>query len=99
MCATYNYGTFEIALHTILGATPVFRAGFGQGSGPIFVDNTACVGTEAELLFCRANEVGVHNCDHSEDAGAICAPLIVPPSKTLLAYSCIQCRYTDNFVD
>ena len=45
------------------------------------MDNTACAGTEAELLLCAANEVGVHNCDHTEDAGAICAPLIIPPSE------------------
>lgn len=87
MCTTYNYDTFKIVLCINLGAIPVFRAGFGQGSGPIFVDNTRCRGTEAELLLCSANEVGVHNCDHTEDAGAICAPLISPPSEISLAYS------------
>ena len=72
---------FCVQLHTHIGAIPVFRAGFGQGSGPIFVDNTACTGTESELLYCTANAIGVHNCVHAEDAGAICAPLITPPSE------------------
>ena len=35
-----------------------------------------CNGTETTLLDCLASEdyvhVGVHNCDHSEDAGVSC---------------------------
>ena len=32
-----------------------------------------CAGTEDRLIECRNNGLGVHNCDHSEDAGVICA--------------------------
>ena len=45
-------------------------AQFGQGTGPIFLDDVGCVGNESRLVDCRftAN----HNCDHSQDAGAGC---------------------------
>ena len=32
----------------------------------------ACLGTEESLYQCSANEIGSHNCAHSEDAGVIC---------------------------
>ena len=48
-------------------------ATFGQGTGPILLDNLMCVGTETRLFDCPHNGVGIHNCAHSEDAGAVCS--------------------------
>ena len=48
------------------------HAGFGQGTGQIWLDNVACTGSEARLINCRANAIGTHNCAHSEDAGVRC---------------------------
>lgn len=45
---------------------------FGQSSGPIWLDQLACTGTEASLCECPGNSVGVHDCSHFEDAGAVC---------------------------
>jgi deleted-in-malignant-brain-tumors protein 1 len=45
---------------------------YGQGFGNIWLDNLRCASTENSLFDCPANAVGVHNCDHSEDAGALC---------------------------
>ncbi|NP_999762.1 scavenger receptor cysteine-rich protein type 12 precursor [Strongylocentrotus purpuratus] len=44
---------------------------FGQGSGPILMDNVACSGDERSLSSCAY--VSSHNCAHSEDAGVVCA--------------------------
>ena len=47
-------------------------AAFGQGTGPIFLDNLGCTGNEARLFDCPNNGIGMHNCAHSEDAGVVC---------------------------
>lgn len=49
------------------------EARYGQGSGYIFLDNLKCKGHEASLLRCSHIRWDVHNCDHSEDAGAACS--------------------------
>ena len=45
---------------------------FGPGEGLIFLDNVECAGNESTLLNCRAQELGNHNCNPSEDAGVFC---------------------------
>ena len=45
---------------------------FGEGTGPIHVDNVKCSGEELSLADCLKQTPGTHNCRHSEDAGVIC---------------------------
>ena len=47
-------------------------AHYGQGSGPIFLDNVECSGSEAQIGFCQHLGYGTHNCAHSEDVGVVC---------------------------
>ena len=53
------------------------RAYFGSGSGEIYLDSVVCNGSEGALLQCTASPIGVHNCDHSEDAGVRCGGILI----------------------
>ncbi|XP_032704418.1 soluble scavenger receptor cysteine-rich domain-containing protein SSC5D isoform X3 [Lontra canadensis] len=56
---------------------------FGEGAGPVFLDDLRCRGNETALRFCPARPWGQHDCHHREDAGAVCdgMPLgYVPPT-------------------
>lgn len=50
----------------------LFGAAFGQGLGPIWLDEVTYAATEAALSLCRARSWGIHNCNHGEDAGIEC---------------------------
>ena len=45
---------------------------FGRGTGQIWLDNLHCTGSETQLIYCRHNGFGAHNCGHFEDAGLFC---------------------------
>ena len=47
-------------------------AAYGQGSGPIYLDDLACVGTETDIEDCGHRGLGVSNCGHGEDVGVVC---------------------------
>jgi len=53
------------------------RAYFGSGSGEIYLDSVVCNGSEGTLLQCTASPIGVHDCDHSEDAGVKCGGILI----------------------
>ena len=54
-------------------AAIAFRyARFGEGLGPILLDDIGCVGNEMLLAECSHIGIGNHNCQHDEDAGVSC---------------------------
>ncbi len=68
--------TFTILLECssvyTIGAEAFRSAFFGEGEGPILLDNVLCNGNEERLESCDHNGYEISNCDHGEDAGVRC---------------------------
>ena len=70
----------------LLDSIPVKRAGFGNGSGMIVLDDLDCSGSEGSLFDCPSDSpMLVHNCDHSEDAGVRCSCMTFSPDCFLVS--------------
>ena len=46
---------------------------YGQGSGPIWIDDVACSGSESHIYDCRHRGWGNNDCTHSKDASVQCS--------------------------
>ena len=54
------------------GARVLSRFSVRDGSGPIWLDDLSCRGTETRLIDCSSRTLGTHNCRHSDDIGVSC---------------------------
>lgn len=45
---------------------------YGEGSGPIHMDNVNCTGDETSFFDCDYLDLNNHNCGHDEDTGVDC---------------------------
>ena len=69
-----------IFLFPIVDLASYSNAYFGQGTGPIHLDNVGCSGSESVLVQC--NHLTATSCVHAEDAGVRCSP---PGERMLLS--------------
>ena len=80
-----------------------FLSSFGGGNGRFILDNVVCNGNETRLENCSSRGLGVQDCDHSEDAGIICAEgIYVISGRACRNYrrSCLNfCHKTASFVE
>ena len=58
------------------------NARYGQGTGPIWLDNLACTGAEYNLTSCSYDS-DTSDCSHYEDAGVRC--------NTTCGYNSVVC--------
>ena len=54
------------------GAVAFSRAHFGEGVGPILLNEVDCFGNESSIIQCYWTAHNTHTCFHSEDAGVRC---------------------------
>ncbi len=52
------------------------------GSGPIWLDAAACIGSETDLADCPHSPWGRHDCSHSNDVSVECVGSLTTTSTT-----------------
>uniref|UniRef100_A0A3P9KDD8 SRCR domain-containing protein n=1 Tax=Oryzias latipes TaxID=8090 RepID=A0A3P9KDD8_ORYLA len=67
--------------------TATESAGFGQGSGQIWLKNVTCSGSEMSLTECSHGVFEKHQCNHSKDAGTCFVHQLCLPESLLLILS------------
>ena len=77
---------FFIYILSCLDVVSFVGGTFGQGTGPIHVDNLDCVGNERRMLDCLYDS-HTDDCNHSEDAGVAC----YNQSKRYTFCTCLSC--------
>ena len=50
----------------------VHMSRFGLGTGPTWLDEVICDGSEYFIHLCQHNPFGSHDCTHREDAAVVC---------------------------
>ena len=63
--------------HPIIYIGAIARSGsfYGQGTGPVYLDDVNCQGVEDDLISCNRRNLGLvsSNCrGHTEDASVVC---------------------------
>ena len=63
---------FTLLILSVAQAIP--NAFYGQGTGPIVLDDLACTGNENRILACKSSQfLSISStCDHYDDAGVKC---------------------------
>ncbi|XP_052811572.1 deleted in malignant brain tumors 1 protein-like [Mya arenaria] len=65
VCRQFGYATDNVAVRS--------EAYYGDGDGPIWLDDFTCQGNETVIDLCLFSQWGQHDCLHSEDGGVTCS--------------------------
>ena len=72
VCCFDSYYVVFFQIHRLTVATARTNAYFGAGTGPIYLEDVACSGSETSLLQCSSDPLLSGGCSHSQDAGVEC---------------------------
>lgn len=67
---------------------------YGQGSGPIWLAEVKCEGTEDRIYDCYHDAWGVKYCDHSKDVSITC---LLHNCKILVTYVNFNFKFKKSF--
>ena len=68
----HTHTTFYKGFVGALSALPRSALDRADRNLSIYLDDVQCLGDEPALSYCIHNGVGVHNCQHWEDASVVC---------------------------
>ena len=75
--------------------TAIGSAGFGNGTGPIWLNAVTCAGNESTLFSCGHLGVGLtRKCYHNEDAGVKCSGTMNQSILIIFIYVCSNFSYS-----
>jgi len=69
-------GLHFIMIVTIIGATSHLNSYFGVGTGPLFIQQSSCSGSETSLLGCSTQYLPTYTCNHYQDVGVTCEGML-----------------------
>lgn len=74
------------------GAIGLKASFYGDGTGPIFLDEIDCSPEYDDVLAeCFSGDIGSHDCDHQEDASVLCQGQLAWKHKLIMvSYHCCQ---------
>ncbi|XP_055954812.1 CD5 antigen-like, partial [Patella vulgata] len=79
-----------------LRANAIPGAFYGRGTGTVWLDHVACVGTEPALDKCIHHGWGRNNCSHNEDVSVVCQPASYRLVGSNVPYECRVEVFHDN---
>ena len=69
----WDYTDADVVCRQLGFGIAIRLAGFGQGSGPIWMDSVTCTGNELTIASCGHLGLNITRyCNHWEDAGVVC---------------------------